>query len=278
MSIEIKNLFHIYNPKSDIEARALNGIDLSLEDHFFAALIGKTGSGKSTLAQHLNFLLKPNDGTIDFESFHISSIKKEQRRLKVKELRKNVGYLFQFSENQLFAETVLKDVSFGPLNFGYSEKEAKEMAIEALKKVGIAEILHERSPFELSGGEKRRVAIAGVIAYKPKLLILDEPTAGLDSVGKTNLLKLLKDIYNEGISILLITHDMDVVLESCDRVIELEDGKIINNLETLEFFNKNLDNKNYVIPEILRFCSEFDDKIIKNCRTFEELKEKLFHE
>ena len=278
MAIKIFDLFHVYNQKTDIENVALKGVSLDLGDHFFAALVGKTGSGKSTLAQHLNYLLKPNSGSIEIEDFKISSNKKEMRKFKPLNLRKKVGYLFQFSENQLFSETVLKEVSFGPKNFGVREQELKDVAIEALNKVGIDESFYERSPIELSGGEKRRIAIASVLASKPNILILDEPTAGLDAEGKENLISLLKTLYNEGISIILITHDMDVVYSCCETVIEMKDGNIVSNKETYEFFNEKKNDSTYVIPEIFKFCSVFEKESIKKCRNMNELLEALSNE
>ena len=278
MEIKILDLFHVYNAKTDIENVALKGVSLELGDHFFTALVGKTGSGKSTLAQHLNYLLKPNSGSIEIGDFKISSNKKEMKKFKTLNLRKKVGYLFQFSENQLFSETVIKEVSFGPKNFGVKEQELKNVAIEALNKVGIDESFYERSPIELSGGEKRRIAIASVLASKPDILILDEPTAGLDSEGKENLINLLKDLYNEGISIILITHDMDVVYSCCETVIEMKDGNVVSVKETYDFFNEKKDDSTYVIPEIFKFCSVFEKESIKKCRNMNELLEALSNE
>lgn len=278
MAIKICDLFHVYNAKTDIENVALNGVSLELEDHFFAALVGKTGSGKSTLAQHLNYLLKPNSGEIYIQDFKISSSKKEMKKFKTIGLRKKVGYLFQFSENQLFCENVIKEVTFGPKNFGIKDNELKNIAIEALNKVGIGESFYERSPIELSGGEKRRIAIASILASKPEIIILDEPTAGLDSAGKENLISLLKDLYNEGISIILITHDMDVVYSCCDSVIEMEEGRVKSIKKTYDFFNEKINDSSYVIPEIFKFCSVFEDEKIKKCRNMKELLEALSHE
>lgn len=278
MAIKVCDLFHVYNAKTDIENTALKGVSLDLGDHFFTALVGKTGSGKSTLAQHLNYLLKPTKGEIFIQDFKISSNKKEMKKFKKINLRKKVGYLFQFSENQLFCENVLKEVSFGPKNFGIKDEEAKQVAIESLKKVGVNEEFFERSPLELSGGEKRRIAIASILASKPEIIILDEPTAGLDSEGKENLISLLKDLYKEGISIILITHDMDVVYSCCDSVIEMNDGKVKFIASTYDFFNAKMNDSSYVIPEIFRFCSVFEDDNIKKCRNMKELLEALSHE
>ena len=275
MAIKISNLFHVYNVKTDIENTALKDICLDLNNHFFTALVGKTGSGKSTLAQHLNYLLKPTQGKIKIDDFSISTSKKEMKKFSTKGLRKKVGYLFQFSENQIFSDKVIDEVCFGPKNFGVKAEEIKDIAIECLKKVNIEESFYERSPIELSGGEKRRIAIASVLASKPDILILDEPTAGLDSEGKENLIKLLKDLYQDGISIILITHDMDVVYSCCETVIEMKDGEIISNKDTYEFFKEKVNDSTYVIPEIFKFCSVFEDINIKKCRNINELLEAL---
>src|SRR5574344_32620 len=194
MPIKIENLIHIYNEKTEIETEAVRGVSISFNEPFFTAIIGKTGSGKSTLIQHINGLLKPNQGKIDADGFIISSNRKECTK-HINNLRKNVGYLFQFSENQLFEETVLKDVMFAPLNFGFSKCEAEKISKEALLEVGIDDSYYERSPFELSGGEKRRIALAGVIAAKPKYLILDEPTAGLDQKATDLIMKLFMSLF-----------------------------------------------------------------------------------
>ena len=275
MAIKIFDLFHTYNAKTDIENIALRGLNLELGDHFFAALVGKTGSGKSTLAQHLNYLLKPTSGSIKVNNFEITSNKIQMKKFKTKELRKTVGYLFQFSENQIFSDTVLKEVMFGPKNFGVKDEELKNIAMESLKKVNIDESFYERSPIELSGGEKRRIAIASVLASKPDILILDEPTAGLDSEGKENLISLLKSLYEEGISIILITHDMDVVYSCCETVIEMKEGQIVSHQNTFEFFKEKEKDSTYVIPEIFKFCSVFDDEKINKCRNIKDLLEAL---
>lgn len=278
MAIKITNLFHVYNKNTEIENTSLKGINLELNDHFFAALIGKTGSGKSTLAQHLNYLLKPTEGIIEIDEFKISTNKKEMKKFKKMILRKNVGYLFQFSENQLFCDNVLKEVCFGPLNFGFSEEEAERLAKESLNKVQIDESFYNRSPLELSGGEKRRIAISSVLACQPKIIILDEPTAGLDAEGRNNLMSLLKEIYESGISILLITHDMDVVYSLCETVIELDEGNVKSVKKTYDYFVEKSNDENAIIPKIFRFCSVFEDEKIKKCKSIDEFMEVISHE
>ncbi len=248
MSIKIEHLFHVYDPNLPSEQKALDDINCLFDDHCFSALIGQTGSGKSTLIQHLNGLLLPTSGKLDVSGYLIDMTlvykkkknemivdekamkKKQKAKLKdVKTLRKKVGLVFQFPEYQLFEDTVIKDVCYGPKNFGLSQEEALKASKEALSLVGIDSSYYERSPFELSGGEKRRVAIAGIIASKPDILVLDEPTVGLDRSGEDKLLSLISDIHNAGTSIIIATHDMDVVLKHCDKALVLDKGKIIKS-------------------------------------------------
>ena len=227
-----------YDASTSIAKLALDGIDLTIDEGGFIALCGKTGSGKSTLAQHMDALLLPSIGRITYPGGQVfeaaprydrkGNIKApKKRKLKGwKELRKGVGIVFQFPEDQIFKRTVLEDVMVGPINFGADEKEAREAAIEALNLVGLDESFYQRSPFELSGGEKRRVALAGVFAFSPRILILDEPTVGLDPIGASRIVEILKAQVDRGATVILITHDMDLAYSLARRLIVMEDGKI----------------------------------------------------
>ena len=255
MSIKIEHLYYTYDIHRPSERKALQDISLLFPDHCFSSLIGRTGSGKSTLIQQMNGLLLPTSGKIEVGSYVIDMSleykekkgerivdekkmrKKQKKKLKdVKSLRKRVGLVFQFPEYQIFEETVIKDVMFGPRNFGAEESEARKQAETALTLVGLDSSFYERSPFELSGGEKRRVAIAGIIAMKPEVLILDEPTVGLDSAGEERLMNLLERISKENTSIIIATHNMDLVLKYCDRAIVLNYGKVVRDSTPLELF------------------------------------------
>ena len=224
MAIQIKDLRYVYMPKSPNAQIALDGLSFDIPDHAFAAFIGRTGSGKSTLVQHLNALLIPSSGEVIVDEFHVTPKKRKNKH--IKELRKHLSLVFQFPEYQLFEETVEKDVAFGLRNFGYKEKEALEEAHKALLAVGLDEKYFKRSPFELSGGERRRAAIAGIIAINPDILVLDEPTAGLDLKGSRDVMSLVTKMYESGKTILMVTHDMELVMKYCKAVYVLKDGKL----------------------------------------------------
>lgn len=234
MSIEINHLEHVYNAGTPFEHSALHGIDLSISEGKVTAIIGQTGSGKSTLVQHLNGLLIPSAGTLDICGFHIQPLLKIKD---VKALRKEVGLVFQFPEYQLFEETIEKDIAFGPKNFGVEEEKANELVKKILPMVGLDESYLQRSPFELSGGQKRRVAIAGILVLDPKVLVLDEPTAGLDPQGAKEMMSLFMDLnrtHNK--TILLVSHDMEHVMRYCDHVIVLDHGKVLQESDVHTFF------------------------------------------
>ena len=247
MSIRFEKVTHIYEatPKDVV---ALNDLDLLINDNVITAIVGETGSGKSTLVQHLNGLLLPTKGTLSINDIVIQDNEKPNN---LKELRRSVGLVFQFPEYQLFEETILKDVMFGPKNFGFSEEESLENAKDALKKVNIDESLYEKSPLELSGGQKRRVAIAGILAMKPKVIVLDEPTAGLDPQGAKEMMELFSSLNT---TLIIVTHDMNHVLEYADYVVVVSNGKIIKNTDKISFFNdtKILNELNIEKPEIIK--------------------------
>lgn len=222
MSINIKNLNYIYDETSPFAVAALNGVDFSVKDGEFLSIIGHTGSGKSTLVQHLNGILKPTSA----DEMIIEDIDLLAKKPDYKTLRQKVGMVFQYPEYQLFAETVALDIGFGPKNMGLSEKEIEERVNESMELVKLPQEVKEMSPFELSGGQKRRAAIAGVLSMRPKVLVLDEPIAGLDPLGKTEILSLIKEYHKKyNATIIMISHNMDDIAEISDRVIVMHKGK-----------------------------------------------------
>ena len=235
MAIEFKHVSYTYQAGTPFEQQALDDISVKIADGSFTALVGHTGSGKSTFIQHLNGLLKPTAGEI-----HINDqlITPQTKNKELDDLRHQVGILFQFSENQLFEETVLKDIAFAPKNFGKSESEAEDLARAKAKLVGLDDQLLERSPFELSGGQMRRVALAGILAMEPQILVLDEPLIGLDPIGKRETMQIFKQLHeSEKMTILIVTHNMDDVADYADQVIVLERGKLIAAQSKQEFFS-----------------------------------------
>lgn len=261
MGINFQRVMYSYDdPKSKQFKLTLDDINLTIDGkNEFIAILGHTGSGKSTLIQHMNALITPLSGDVVVFGTKINS----KLTQGLKEIRKNVGIVFQFPEYQLFEETVLKDIMFGPKNFGASVEEAKEKAIEASKSVGILEELLGRSPFTLSGGQMRRVAIAGVLASMPNVLILDEPTVGLDPKGKKELMQLLLDIQaKHNISIIIVTHDMNVVSKYVKRTIVLSKGKIVFDGNKSELFQRIefLKKYNLDLPEISQIAITLSEK------------------
>lgn len=223
MSIKIESLTHIYMPGSPFEKVALKDINLTINDNDFVALIGHTGSGKSTLIQHLNGLLSPTKGKIYIDDIDIT-----EKNVKLVDIRKKVGLVFQYSEYQLFEETIEKDIEFGPKNLGLSDEEIHQRVVKAMEMVGLDyNEYKDKSPFDLSGGQKRRVAIAGVIAMNPKTLILDEPTAGLDPKGRDDILTQIKKLHdNYRMTIILVSHSMEDVANIADKVIVMNNGSV----------------------------------------------------
>ena len=222
MSLEVRHLTHIYNKGTAMESCAVKDVSFTLEDGDFVGVIGHTGSGKSTLIQHLNGLEQPTEGTVLYNGEDIFA-----EGYDLKSLRGKVGLVFQYPEYQLFEETVLKDVMFGPLNMGRTKEEAEGLAREALKSLGLDESYLSRSPFELSGGEKRRAALAGILAMEPEVLILDEPTAGLDPRARLEMLELVRSLHEKkGISVLLVSHSMDDVAEYADKILVMDNAEL----------------------------------------------------
>lgn len=222
MPIEIKHLDHIYMPGSPFETKALDDVTLTIGDGEFVGLIGHTGSGKSTLVQHLNGLMKPDHGSVIVDGMDVSD-----KSTDLREIRRRVGLVFQYPEHQLFEETVRKDVSFGPRNLGCSEQEIEERVVKACHQVGLSDEKLDMSPFDLSGGNKRRVAIAGVLAMRPRVLVLDEPTAGLDPRGRNELLELIRGLHEEeGNTIVMVSHSMDDISALAQRIIVMNEGRV----------------------------------------------------
>ena len=274
MAISFQKITYIYDAGMPYAHAAINDIDLELEEGKITAIIGETGSGKSTLVQHLNALLLPNKGRLVILDHEIESDKKNRG---LKSLRKDVGLVFQFSEYQLFEETILKDVAFGPKNFGDDEETALNKAKKALKLVGIPESYYERSPLELSGGQKRRVAIAGIIAIEPKILVLDEPTAGLDPVGAMEMINLFISLNkNMGTTIIIVSHDNEVVYNYADNVVLMADGSVRYSGDTLSLFNNDelVKQFNLLEPRLVKLKRELREKGFKindEVRTLPEL-------
>ena len=259
MPIRFENVSYVYSKKTPMEKSALSEINLEIEEGSFTAIVGRTGCGKSTLIQHLNALLNPTSGTVFIDDF-TNAADKKKRDKKTKPLRKNVGLVFQFPEYQLFEETVEKDVAFGPKNFGDDKDTALQKAHEALKEVGLDESFYERSPFELSGGEKRRVAIAGILAVRPKYLVVDEPTAGLDPSGAREMMDLFEKVHRQGTTLILVTHDMDIVLNYCSDVIVLDDGKVAKVCKPADLFDEDVSRFSLHSPAIYEFAARLEKR------------------
>lgn len=275
MGIILDNVSYTYQEGTPFASAALSDVSLTIEDGSYTAIIGHTGSGKSTILQLLNGLLVPTKGSVRVFDTLITptSVNKQ-----IRQIRKQVGLVFQFAENQIFEETVLKDVAFGPQNFGVSVEEAEAIAREKLALVGIDESLFERSPFELSGGQMRRVAIAGILAMEPSILVLDEPTAGLDPIGRKELMTLFKKLHQDGITIVLVTHLMDDVAEFADQVYVMEKGKLVKGGNpSLVFQNVEFMEKIQLgVPKITRFAQRLVDRGVSFKQlpiTIEEFKE-----
>lgn len=277
MSIKVNKLTHIYMPKTPFEKKALNNISVDIEQGEFVALIGHTGSGKSTLIQHLNGLLEASSGEIIVDGTNITA-----KGAKLSEIRKKVGLVFQYPEYQLFEETIEKDIAFGPRNLALGEEEIHKRVIKAMNMVGLDyEIYKDKSPFELSGGQKRRVAIAGVVAMEPKVLILDEPTAGLDPKGRDEILLQIQKLHKEyGMTIVLVSHSMEDVAKVANRVIVMNSGEIILDGEPKEVFKESevLESVGLAVPQVtylIKALIEKGFKVDKDIFTIDQAKEDL---
>ena len=277
MQIKISNLSYTYLAKTPNEVEALHNVSLDIPEGKITAIIGHTGSGKSTLIQTLNGLLLPTSGEVRVGEYLVTNKKKKNK--KIKELRKSLAIVFQFPEYQLFEETVEKDVAFGLKNYGYKEVEAIKLTHKALEEVGIDKSFYKRSPFELSGGEKRRVAIAGIIALNPDILVLDEPTAGLDPKGSKIILNLINKFNKEGKTIILVTHDMNIVLDYSDHVVVMNDGKVAFEGTPSDLFSGDISTYSIDVPELFKFVKLLESKgmklYISKIRTIDDLISQL---
>ena len=277
MGIALENVSFTYQEGTPLASTALSDVSLTIEDGSYTALIGHTGSGKSTILQLLNGLLVPSQGSVRVFDTLITSNSKNKD---IRQIRKQVGLVFQFAENQIFEETVLKDVAFGPQNFGVSEEDAEQIAREKLALVGIDESLFDRSPFELSGGQMRRVAIAGILAMEPAILVLDEPTAGLDPLGRKELMNLFKKLHQSGMTIVLVTHLMDDVAEYANQVYVMEKGRLVKGGKPSDVFQDVvfMEEVQLGVPKITAFCKRLADRDVSFKRLpikIEEFKESL---
>lgn len=281
MSIKIENLTHIYMPKSPFEKVALNNVNIEINEGEFIALIGHTGSGKSTLIQHMNGLLKPSSGRIIVDDMDITS-----SNVNLSDVRKKVGLVFQYPEYQLFEETIEKDIEFGPRNLKLDQEEITKRVKKSMEMVGLDyEVYKDKSPFDLSGGQKRRVAIAGVIAMEPKVLILDEPTAGLDPKGRDDILgqiKLLHDKYK--MTIVLVSHSMEDVGKLAERIIVMNKGtvalqgkpsEVFKEIDTLESIGLAVPQVTYLMRELRRKGFNVSDDIYTINQAKDELIKSL---
>ena len=277
MGIALENVSFTYQEGTPLASAALSDVSLTIEDGSYTALIGHTGSGKSTILQLLNGLLVPSQGSVRVFDTLITSTSKNKD---IRQIRKQVGLVFQFAENQIFEETVLKDVAFGPQNFGVSEEDAEQIAREKLALVGIDESLFNRSPFELSGGQMRRVAIAGILAMEPAILVLDEPTAGLDPLGRKELMNLFKKLHQSGMTVVLVTHLMDDVAEYANQVYVMEKGCLVKGGKPSDVFQDVvfMEEVQLGVPKITAFCKRLADRGVSFKRLpikIEEFKESL---
>ena len=259
MGISLENVSYTYQSGTPFERRALFDMTVTIKDGSYTAFIGHTGSGKSTIMQLLNGLYLPTSGQVKVDDTIINS---QSKNKEIKPIRKKVGLVFQFPESQLFAETVLEDIAFGPQNFGVSKEEAEQRALESLRLVGLSDELRDQNPFDLSGGQMRRVAIAGILAMQPDILVLDEPTAGLDPQGRKELMSLFKQLHLSGITIVFVTHLMDDVADYATAVNVMEKGRLVLSGTPKDVFQKVafLKEKQLGVPKITEFALQLQEK------------------
>ena len=276
MGIRLENVCYTYGSDTTSEIKALNNVNLEINKGEFVAIIGHTGSGKSTLIQHFNGLERPKSGNVFYNNENIYENNYDLRKLRCK-----VGLVFQYPEHQLFEETVLKDVCFGPMNMGMSREEAEKKAKLVLEQVGINEKCYNKSPFELSGGQKRRVAIAGVLAMNPEIIVLDEPTAGLDPKGRDKILNRIKELHdNTGIGVVLVSHSMEDVANYAQRLIVINNSKIKYDGMPKDVFKhyKELEKMGLKAPQITYIMHKLKEKgldVDENVITIEEARENI---
>jgi len=275
MDISLQKVGYLYSKDTPFEKRALYDVDASIQSGAYTAIIGHTGSGKSTVLMHLNGLLKPSEGVVKIGDTTISAGTKTKG---LKDVRRQVGIVFQFPEHQLFEETVVKDIIFGPMNFGVSEEEAKRRAYELITLLGLPEDVADKSPFDLSGGQMRRVAIAGVLAFKPSVLILDEPTAGLDPRGRKEIMELFSQLHKkENLTTILVTHSMEDAARYADQVIVMSNGTSVMTGTPEEVFSdeEKLSSYRLGLPRSVQFQRNLERKLGRKLSTIALTEEQL---
>ncbi|UQD50768.1 energy-coupling factor ABC transporter ATP-binding protein [Bacillus methanolicus] len=279
MDISLQQVEYRYQADTPFERLAIQDVSIDIPSGTYLAIIGHTGSGKSTVLQHLNALLKPTGGKVIIGEREIMANKKEKR---LRDIRQKVGIVFQFPEHQLFEETVEKDICFGPMNFGVSEEEAKKRARQAIKQVGLPEYILGKSPFDLSGGQMRRVAIAGVLAMEPEVIVLDEPTAGLDPRGRKEIMEMFYRLHLErNLTTVLVTHSMEDAARYADQIVIMHKGKVFKKGSPEEIFAspEELIKLGLDVPEIVRFQLKieqtFQTKLGRTFLSMEELTEAI---
>ena len=281
MDISLREVEYRYQVNTPFERLAISNVSIEIPSGTYMAIIGHTGSGKSTVLQHLNALLQPTDGMVVIGD---REIKVKQKNRNLKAVRQKVGIVFQFPEHQLFEETVEKDIMFGPMNFGVPEAEARNRAHLALKQVGLQEEILEKSPFDLSGGQMRRVAIAGVLAMEPDCLVLDEPTAGLDPRGRKEIMEMFYQLHQERhLSTILVTHSMEDAANYADQIVIMQQGKVMKKGTPKEIYSDPADllKMGLDVPEVVRFQlkieKKFSMKLGETYLTIEQLSAALVH-